>query len=392
MKRLLTFTLVLLLVFSAITQDTINSEMPVTEKSDYIQSSESNQTNNEIETNQSDDNGNSSSGNDSVVQNNTLEYNLSDEISIECNMVPDFEIALIYKNLGSCEINQSIDYEYIFTVNPTSVTPMFEDFNTSEIQVVTNLHDSIGTNSDDFVYIYSNQFENMSFSVEFEFNFTLADDNLTNFSKTAVLNVFEIGADCESTNFSQVTLVHSEINCNLTRIDTLENQTISVEIQVNESFEEQYFSFNMSVNESKSILLVLENSSVNDFQNVSYWYEIEIKLSLMNNNSTEHLSSYIILQDTRYDFGMNPDWELNLSGVGCDDVAVHLGIFALGCLFEDTSPSYDYNETNSTVSEPVRPNDVEQKSVPGFLAANAILAILVVSFAKRKIRLSNQND
>lgn len=327
--------------------------------------------------------GNSSNENNLTNNDSALEYNLSNEISIDCHLIPAGHAEETYKTLGYCEIIDTSDYDYFFSVNITNIYPMFGFNNISDIYVVTDYSYVNGTKEVQFIHIYSTLFENVSFAIEFQFEFIFENENSTKINKTATLNVFEVDVDCESENLSNITFIYSEINCTFFRVDELRNETIFIDLQVNESFEEQNFTLNLSGMESKSIQLVAENSTDENLQNFSF-YTIGYEVYMIQNNSIIYLSSYSFLQDMRYGFGfgnINPNWELNLSSVECEDVAVHMGVYAFLCLIPP-SPSandYDYNQTNTTDSERDKPYNDEPESLSGFLAINAIICISMAS-------------
>lgn len=340
--------------------------------------------------------GNSSNENNLTNNNSALEYNLSNEISIDCHLIPNGHMKLSYKTLGFCEITHTSDYDYVFSVNTTNIYPMFGLNNTSDIVVITDYSWGGGTEGVQFVYIYSTLYEDVSFGIEFKFEFIFEDENSTKINKTATLNFFEVGVDCESENLNNITFRYIEINCTFFRIDELRNETIFIDLQVNESFEEQNFTLNLSGMESKSIQLVVENSTV-EYQNISL-YTIDIEVYMIQNNSIIYLSSYSFLQDMKSYFyyaggggvgvGVNSNWEMNMSSIECEDVAVHMGVYAFLCLIEESSSVNDYNQTNTTDSERDRPYNDEPAPLSGFLAINAIIGISMASLIqlyKRKI-------
>ena len=352
---------------------------------------------------ENDTSNNSTDESNSANNETSLNHSLGDDISIGCHYIPRGNyLRMLYMYIGMCEITHTSRHNFTFVADTTAIRPTFGTNDTSGITVFTYLHPedpeqpqrsrSLGTESTQEVKVYSNANENTSFDVDFTFSFEFDDENSTIVNKTATLQVFDLGVECEPENLNNSTAnysgsrIHSEINCTFSRMDELRNETIFIDLQVRPSFHLENSTLNLTGMEKKSVQLYAMNSTPEDLAENYSVAKIYLEAYLIRNNSTIQLSSYYYWVSMS-SFQMNVDWDLNLSGVDCSDVAVHLGAMAFVCLFEGTSQDEDY-QTNITTPERERSNDDEQASLPGFLAINTIMIISMASLIqlyKRKI-------
>ena len=358
------------------------------------------------------------SGNSTVVENNTsndptdesnsatnetsLNHSLGEDISIGCHYIPrgNFQ-RMLHMHIGMCEITHTSSHNFTFIADTTAIRPTLGTNDTSGIFVWTHLHPedpaqpqrirSFGTERTQEVRIYSNLNENRSYDVDLTFSFEFEDENSTIVNKTATLQVFDLGVECEPENLNNSTAnnsgsrIHSEINCTFFRVDELRNETIFINLQVRPSFHLENSTLNLTGMEKKSVQLYAMNSTPEDLAENYSAAKIYFEAYLIRNNSTIQLSSYNYWVDMSAYFWlsmsgiqMNDDWDLNLSGVNCSDAAVHLGAMAFVCLFEGTALD-EGNQTNMITPEIERSIDDEEASLPGFRAINTIMIISMAS-------------
>ena len=357
--------------------------------------------------------GNSTVNENNISNNSTEESNstdtetifnqsLGDDISISCHYIPRGNfLREILMHIGKCEITHNSTHNFTFVADTTAIRPTFGTNDTSGIFVWTHLHPedpaqpqrirSLGTESTQEFRVYSNLSENRSYDVDFTISFEFEDENSTIVNKTATLQVFNMGIECEPENLNYSSanysgsMIHSEINCTLSRMDELKNETIFIDIRVKPSLYLENSTLNLTGMEEKSIQLYALNSTIQDFAQNNSVAEIYFEAYLIRNNSTIRLSSYYYWVDMAAYFWlsmsgiqMNEDWDLNLSGVDCSDAAVHLGAMAFVCLFEGTAQD-EGNQTNMITPESERANDDEEESLPGFRAINTIMIISMAS-------------
>ena len=327
---------------------------------------------------------------------------LGDDISISCHYIPRGNfLRELHMYIGKCEITHNSTHNFTFVADTTAIRPTLGTNDTSGIFVWTHLHPwdpaqpqrirSFGTESTQEVRIYSNLNENRSYDVDLTFSFEFEDENSTIVNKTATLQVFNIGIECEPENLNNSSanysgsMIHSEINCTFSKMDELRNETIFIDIRVRPSFYLENSTLSLTGMEEKSIQLYALNSTLQDFAENNSVAEIYLEAYLIRNNSTIRLSSYYYSVDMASYFWlsmlgiqMNDDWNLNLSGVDCSDAAVHLGAMAFVCLFEGTAQD-EGNQTNMTTPESKKSNDDEEASLPGFRAINTIMIISLAS-------------